>query len=199
MARRAPPGPDDDPAAMLQNRSMPASTLGYSRARLPRASPRPRPGPAAAFGFTLRLGIGYDRAQLTVGDGAVVVTGGDAPRPTIRAASADDPRRGCRRASRPRPGPRRAHRPSAQRPSLRRTSGPAGPITPVMRGRFRNRLPMSIPPCGAGAFVRRCRRRCRTPQCVKRDGLEADATLVPQTSAPQWPRPCWPRGGWSRD
>ena len=37
---------------------------------------------SAAFGFTLRLGIGGHRAQLNVGDGAVVVTGGGSTDPT---------------------------------------------------------------------------------------------------------------------
>ena len=66
---------------MLANRSMPKSTvipvLAY-----------PRLGEAidwlcAAFGFTLRLRIGNHRAQLNVGDGAIVV--GEEP----EAAAAD--------------------------------------------------------------------------------------------------------------
>jgi uncharacterized glyoxalase superfamily protein PhnB len=61
---------------MLQNRSMPASTvipvLAYPDVAEAVA------WLAAAFGFTLRLGIGSHRAQLQVGDGAVVVTGGTA-------------------------------------------------------------------------------------------------------------------------
>ena len=36
---------------------------------------------SAAFGFTLRLGIGDHRAQLNVGDGAIVITGGAAADP----------------------------------------------------------------------------------------------------------------------
>jgi uncharacterized glyoxalase superfamily protein PhnB len=61
---------------MLTNRSIPRCTvipeLGY-----------PDIGEAIdwlreAFGFTLRLGIANHRAQLNVGDGAVVLTGSDA-------------------------------------------------------------------------------------------------------------------------
>jgi uncharacterized glyoxalase superfamily protein PhnB len=64
---------------MLRNRSMPASTvipvLGY-----------PDVSQAVdwlcnAFGFTLRLRIGDHRAQLNVGDGAVVVRGQQAKDP----------------------------------------------------------------------------------------------------------------------
>lgn len=57
---------------MLQNRSIPRSTV------LPQLA-YPDVGEAAAwlceaFGFSLRLGIGNHRAQLNVGDGAVIVT-----------------------------------------------------------------------------------------------------------------------------
>jgi len=59
---------------MLQNRSMPASTvipvLAYP------SVPEAMAWLSAAFGFTLRLGIGDHRAQLAVGDGAIVITGG---------------------------------------------------------------------------------------------------------------------------
>jgi len=59
---------------MLQNRSMPASTvipvLAYP------SVPEAIAWLSAAFGFTLRLGIGDHRAQLAVGDGAIVITGG---------------------------------------------------------------------------------------------------------------------------
>jgi uncharacterized glyoxalase superfamily protein PhnB len=59
---------------MLQNRSMPASTV------IPvLAYPDVAEAVAwlvAAFGFTLRLSIGDHRAQLNAGGGAVVVTGG---------------------------------------------------------------------------------------------------------------------------
>jgi len=62
---------------MLQNRSMPASTV------IPvLAYPDVSEAVAwlgAAFGFTLRLGIGDHRAQLNAGDGAVVVTAGGSP------------------------------------------------------------------------------------------------------------------------
>ena len=62
---------------MLQNRSMPASTvipvLAYPDV------PQAVAWLGAAFGFTLRLGIGDHRAQLNAGDGAVVVTGGGSP------------------------------------------------------------------------------------------------------------------------
>lgn len=57
---------------MLQNRSIPASTV------IPELA-YPDIGEAivwlcSAFGFTLRLQIGSHRAQLNVGDGAVVLT-----------------------------------------------------------------------------------------------------------------------------
>src|SRR5688572_4881425 len=57
---------------MLQNRSMPASTV------IPELA-YPDIGEAVAwlsyaFGFTVRLRIGNHRAQLDVGDGAVVIT-----------------------------------------------------------------------------------------------------------------------------
>jgi len=57
---------------------------------------------SAAFGFTLRLGIGDHRAQLNVGDGAIVITGG-APTEAPRGADAmmirvDDARAHCERA-----------------------------------------------------------------------------------------------------
>ena len=57
---------------MLQNRSIPASTV------IPELA-YPDVGEAiawlcGAFGFTLRLQIGSHRAQLNVGDGAVVLT-----------------------------------------------------------------------------------------------------------------------------
>jgi uncharacterized glyoxalase superfamily protein PhnB len=79
---------------MLQNRSMPASTvipvLAYADVAEAVA------WLAAAFGFTLRLGIGNHRAQLNVGDGAIVVTAGgsdgEAPRGhsvMIRVADVD--------------------------------------------------------------------------------------------------------------
>jgi len=59
---------------MLQNRSMPASTvipvLAYP------AVPEAVAWLSAAFGFTLRLAIGDHRAQLQAGDGAIVITGG---------------------------------------------------------------------------------------------------------------------------
>ena len=59
---------------MQQNRSMPASTvipvLAYP------SVPEAIAWLSAAFGFTLRLGIGDHRAQLAVGDGAIVITGG---------------------------------------------------------------------------------------------------------------------------
>jgi uncharacterized glyoxalase superfamily protein PhnB len=61
---------------MLQNRSMPASTvipvLAYP------SVPEAVAWLSAAFGFTLRLGIGDHRAQLDAGDGAIVITGGAA-------------------------------------------------------------------------------------------------------------------------
>ena len=68
---------------MLQNRSMPASTvipvLAYA------SVPDAIAWLSAAFGFTLRLGIGEHRAQLNAGDdGAIVITGGAGP--TSRAA-----------------------------------------------------------------------------------------------------------------
>ena len=57
---------------MIQNRSIPPSTV------LPQiAYPDVSEAAAwlcAAFGFTPRLGIGNHRAQLNVGDGAIVVT-----------------------------------------------------------------------------------------------------------------------------
>jgi uncharacterized glyoxalase superfamily protein PhnB len=59
---------------MLQNRSMPASTVITVIAYPDVAEAIAWLG--AAFGFTLRLGIGTHRAQLNAGDGAVVVTGG---------------------------------------------------------------------------------------------------------------------------
>lgn len=57
---------------MLANRSMPRSTV------IPQLAYRDV-GAAAkwlcdAFGFTLRIGMGNHRAQLNVGDGAVVLT-----------------------------------------------------------------------------------------------------------------------------
>jgi uncharacterized glyoxalase superfamily protein PhnB len=66
---------------MLSNRSMPRSTV------IPELA-YPSVGEAIdwlcnAFGFTLRVRIGDHRAQLNVGDGAIVVTelgGGDSPR-----------------------------------------------------------------------------------------------------------------------
>lgn len=64
---------------MLQNRSMPASTvipvLAYP------AVPEAIAWLSAAFGFTLRLGIGDHRAQLNAGDGAIVITGAAAGEP----------------------------------------------------------------------------------------------------------------------
>ncbi len=66
---------------MLQNRSMPASTVIPVLAYPDVAEAVAWLG--AAFGFTLRLGIGDHRAQLQAGDGAIVITGGgmagDAP------------------------------------------------------------------------------------------------------------------------
>lgn len=61
---------------MRPNRSMPAATV------IPELA-YPDIGEAAAwlsgaFGFRLRLGIGDHRAQMTVGDGAVVLTRGTA-------------------------------------------------------------------------------------------------------------------------
>jgi uncharacterized glyoxalase superfamily protein PhnB len=62
---------------MLPNRSMPAAavipTLAYSDA------PAAAEWLCAAFGFTVRLRIGRHRIQLNVGEGGVVVTGGEAP------------------------------------------------------------------------------------------------------------------------
>lgn len=72
---------------MLANRSIPPSTV------IPEL-PYSDVGAAVdwlcnAFGFTLRLGIGNHRAQLNVGDGAVVVTdrgaAGDDARPSGHA------------------------------------------------------------------------------------------------------------------
>ena len=57
---------------------------------------------SAAFGFTLRLGIGDHRAQLRVGDGAIVVTGGGAADAVTGRDSimvrVDDVRAHCERA-----------------------------------------------------------------------------------------------------
>ena len=83
---------------MLQNRSMPASTvipvLAYPSVAEAVA------WLSAAFGFTLRLGIGDHRAQLQAGDGALVIAAGDGERRTddsimVRVA---DARTHCDRA-----------------------------------------------------------------------------------------------------
>ena len=70
---------------MLQNRSMPASTV------IPVLAYPDVAGAvawlSAAFGFTLRLGIGDHRAQLSAGDGAVVITGGGPATDTSRGDS----------------------------------------------------------------------------------------------------------------
>src|SRR3954469_25230979 len=70
---------------MLQNRSMPASTvipvLAYP------SVPEAVAWLSAAFGLTLRLGIGDHRAQLNAGDGAVVITGGGSAGTGSRADS----------------------------------------------------------------------------------------------------------------
>jgi uncharacterized glyoxalase superfamily protein PhnB len=85
---------------MLQNRSMPASTvipvLAYP------SVPDAIAWLSAAFGFTLRLGIGDHRAQLDAGGGAVVITGAGVERPRggdsimVRVA---DARAHCQRAT----------------------------------------------------------------------------------------------------
>ena len=88
-------------AAMLQNRSMPASTvipvLAYP------SVPEAVAWLSAAFGFTLRLGIGDHRAQLNAGDGAIVITGGGAAADAARVDSimvrVDDARAHCDRAA----------------------------------------------------------------------------------------------------
>jgi uncharacterized glyoxalase superfamily protein PhnB len=63
---------------MLQNRSMPASTvipvLVYP------SVPEAVAWLSAAFGFTLRLAIGDHRAQLNAGDGAIVIAAGEGER-----------------------------------------------------------------------------------------------------------------------
>jgi uncharacterized glyoxalase superfamily protein PhnB len=85
---------------MRPNRSMPASTvipvLAYPDVAEAVA------WLSTAFGFTLRLGIGDHRAQLNVGDGAIVITGG-APRDEPRGRDSimirvDDVRAHCERA-----------------------------------------------------------------------------------------------------
>jgi uncharacterized glyoxalase superfamily protein PhnB len=85
---------------MLQNRSMPASTvipvLAYP------SVPEAVAWLTAAFGFTLRLGIGDHRAQLNAGDGAIVVTGGGAaaaPHGDSIMVRVDDARGHCDRAA----------------------------------------------------------------------------------------------------
>ena len=85
---------------MLQNRSMPASTvipvLAYP------SVPEAVAWLSAAFGFTLRLGIGDHRAQLNAGDGAIVVTGGGAaaaPHGDSIMVRVDDARGHCDRAA----------------------------------------------------------------------------------------------------
>jgi len=85
---------------MLQNRSMPASTvipvLAYP------SVPEAVAWLSAAFGFTLRLGIGDHRAQLNAGDGAIVITGGgaagEAPRRDAIMIRVADARDHCDRA-----------------------------------------------------------------------------------------------------
>ena len=79
-----------DRCPMLSNRSMPACTV------IPEI---PYPDIARAidwlcdtFGFTLRIRMGDHRAQLNVGDGAVVLTNGTPAAPSstmIRVADAD--------------------------------------------------------------------------------------------------------------
>ena len=85
---------------MLQNRSMPASTvipvLAYP------SVPEAVAWLTAAFGLTLRLGIGDHRAQLNAGDGAIVVTGGGAaaaPHGDSIMVRVDDARGHCDRAA----------------------------------------------------------------------------------------------------
>ena len=58
---------------MLNNRSMPCATV-IPELAYPNVGPSSTDWLRDAFGFTLRLRIGDHRAQLNVGDGAVVVT-----------------------------------------------------------------------------------------------------------------------------
>jgi uncharacterized glyoxalase superfamily protein PhnB len=84
---------------VLQNRSMPASpvipVLAYPDVKEAVA------WLGTAFGFTLRLGIGDHRAQVNVGDGAIVIAGGAPPGPAGRDSvmiRVDDARAHCERA-----------------------------------------------------------------------------------------------------
>lgn len=138
---------------MLTNRSMPRSQV------IPELA-YPDVGEGAAwlcdvFGFSVRLRIGNHRAQLNVGDGAVVVTGlrgGAADGPPgrthghgvmVRVENVDAHHERARSRARGSSGLRRTI-PTGNGNIRSRTSA-------ATAGRSRSRLPMSIRRSGAGS------------------------------------------------